>query len=91
MTATGRVASVVWDMGDGQVVTCGAGTAYEDRFGMAKSPDCGHVYTRRGKYTVSATSHWVITWSGIGQAGTIPMTLSTSAPVTIGEVQVLRQ
>ena len=44
-----------------------------------------------GSYTVRATSHWVITWSGIGQSGTITMDLTDSVPVTIGEAQVLKQ
>lgn len=91
VTATARVAQVMWDMGDGQVVSCGAGTPYDDSYGKAPSPTCGHVYTRQGSYTVRATSHWVITWAGIGQAGTITMDLSQNAPVTIGEAQVLKQ
>lgn len=91
VTATARVAQVMWDMGDGQVVSCGAGTPYVDSYGKAPSPTCGHVYTRQGRYTVRATSHWVITWAGIGQAGTITMDLSQNASVTIGEAQVLKQ
>lgn len=67
------------------------GTPYEDSFGKKASPDCGHTYTGQGRYTVRATSHWVVTWSGMGRSGTIPITLTQSAPVTIGEVQVLQQ
>ena len=92
VTATGRVARVSWDMGDGVPVVCaGPGTPYEDRFGKTKSPTCGHTYTRQGSYMVRATSHWVITWAGIGQGGTITMDLTQAVPVTIGEVQVLLQ
>lgn len=92
VTATARVARVDWDMGDGQVITCdGPGTAYRDSYGLRPSPMCGHTYTRQGRYTVRAVSHWVIEWSGIGQSGTIAMDLARSAPVTIGEAQVLRQ
>ena len=91
VTATAKVSQLNWDMGDGQVVTCGAGTPYQDSFGRQSSPTCGHTYTRQGSYTVRATSHWVITWSGIGEAGTITMDLTQSAPVTIGEAQVLKQ
>jgi hypothetical protein len=91
VTATARVESVTWNLGDGQVVTCGAGTPYRASYGARPSPDCGHVYTEQGQYTVTATSHWVITWSGIGQVGTIAMDLAESALVTIGEAQVLRQ
>lgn len=90
VTATARVEHVVWDMGDGQVITCtGPGTPYEASFGMASSPDCGHTYTAQGEYTVSATSHWVITWAGIGRTGTITMDLTRAAAVTIGEAQVV--
>jgi hypothetical protein len=91
VTATASVARVSWDMGDGQVIACGAGTAYQPSFGRSASPDCGHVYTRQGSYTVQATSHWVVTWSGIGRVGTITLDLSQSAPVVIGEAQVIRQ
>ena len=92
VTATAQVQHVSWDMGDGQVINCtGPGTPYEVSYGKAASPDCGHTYTRQGAYTVRATSHWVVTWSGIGQAGTIPMDLTQTAPVTIGEAQVLLQ
>ncbi len=91
VTATARVAQVEWAMGDGQTVRCGAGTPYRDSYGRQASPTCGHTYTRQGSYTVTATSHWVVVWAGIGQAGTIAMDLSQSAAVTIGEAQVLRQ
>lgn len=91
VTATAQVSQVSWDMGDGQVITCGEGTAYQDAFGTSSSPTCGHTYTRQGEYTVRATSHWVITWAGIGQSGTIAMDLVDTAPVAIGEVQVLRK
>ncbi|NMR21474.1 PKD domain-containing protein [Cellulomonas fimi] len=92
VSATAQVASVSWDMGDGRVVTCaGSGTPYEASYGAASSPDCGHTYTRQGDYTVRATSHWVVTWSGIGQAGTISLDLTQATDVTIGEAQVLTQ
>ena len=92
VSATAKVASVSWDMGDGRVVTCaGPGTPYEASYGAASSPDCGHTYTRQGDYTVRATSHWVVSWSGIGQAGTISLDLTQATDVTIGEAQVLTQ
>ncbi len=92
VSATAKVASVSWDMGDGRLVTCtGPGTPYDAAFGTSSSPDCGHTYTRQGTYTVTATSHWVVTWSGIGQAGTISLDLTQAADVTIGEAQVLTQ
>ncbi|WP_152185928.1 PKD domain-containing protein [Segeticoccus rhizosphaerae] len=91
VTATAKVRNVVWDLGDGQRVTCGQGTPYRDMYGKKDSPTCGHTYTRQGDYTVRATSNWVIDWSGIGQSGTITMPLTRTATVHIGEAQVLVQ
>ena len=90
VTATGRVQRVVWAMGDGSTVVCAKrGTPYADSFGKRPSPDCGHRYTRQGRYTVRATSYWVVEWAGIGQSGTIPMNFTSTAAITMGEVQVL--
>ena len=90
VTATAKVSRVRWLMGDGAVVVCtGPGTEYEDRFGKAKSPTCGHTYTRQGTYTVRAESQWTVSWAGMGRSGTIPVTLTQTARVTIGELQVL--
>lgn len=93
VTATGKVDHVVWDMGDGQKITCdGEGTPYTTAAGKAKSPTCGHdMYTKQGTYKVTATSYWTITWSGIGQTGTIPITTARSTTIRIGEAQVLTQ
>ncbi len=90
VTATATVGRVRWQMGDGSVVVCtDPGTVYEDRFGKSDSPTCGHTYQRQGTYTVSAESQWSVAWSGMGQSGTIPITLSDSTTITIGELQVL--
>lgn len=97
VTATARIHAITWDMGDGSTVVCrGPGTPYQERYGHRESPDCGHVYTtsssgRPGdRFTVTATSDWVITWEGAGQSGTIRMGgLSQSVQVAVGEAQVL--
>lgn len=90
VTATAKVTKVVWAMGDGTTVVCaGPGTPYADKYGKKSSPTCGHTYTRQGRYTVTATSYWVVTWAGIGQSGTIPLSLSNSASITMGESQVI--
>jgi hypothetical protein len=93
---TAKVDRVEWDMGDGTVVTCTTpGTPYADHYGKSASPDCGHHYTQtsvdqpENAYTVSATSFWEIEWSGAGQTGTIPMDLTRSTQIRIGEMQVL--
>jgi hypothetical protein len=90
VTATAKVQRVVWAMGDGTTVTCTKrGTPYADSFGKRASPDCGHIYTRQGTYTVRATSYWRVTWAGIGQSGTIPLNFTRTAVITMGEAQVL--
>lgn len=97
ITATAKVLHVTWDMGDGASVVCDtAGTPYRPAFGRTDSPDCGHTYTKTSgglpgdAYTVTATSSWVITWSGAGQTGTIRLGgLTRSTQIRIGEAQVL--
>ncbi len=92
ITVSGRVAWVDWDMGDGQVIRCtGPGTPYEARFDLDPSPDCGHVYSVQGYYTVAATARWELQWSGGGQSGTIVTDRTSTAPIVIGEAYALRR
>lgn len=99
VTATAEVLRITWDMGDGTVVRCtSAGTPYKAAYGRLTSPDCGHVYERSSstkpdsRYTVTATSDWVITWAGAGQSGTIRLNgLTRSVAIAVGEAQVLVQ
>jgi len=96
VTATARVDRTVWEMGDGSTVTCTTpGTPYEDQYGDDPSPDCGHRYTKTSvrelgnAYTVTATNYWVFEWAGGGQSGQIPLELSDSVQIRVGEMQVL--
>ena len=99
VTATARVDSIDWDMGDGSVpVHCTSpGTAYEDSYGKQDSPDCGHRYTKtsadqpNNAYTVTATANWVVNWTGGGQSGTIELSHVSSTRIQVGEAQVLAQ
>lgn len=100
LTATATVDRVVFDMGDGNSVTCTpragsspgvmeVGTRWTAAWGEADSPDCGYTYTRAGDYTITARTYWTASWSGMGESGTIPIDVQTSVPVRVGEVQVL--
>lgn len=88
VTATARPVRASWSMGDGVTVTCtGPGTPWTSGTSPAKaSPDCGHVYRRSsasapgGRYTVTVTVTWEVTWAGAGQSGTVPG-LTTSGQV----------
>lgn len=92
VTATGQVDHVVWDMGDGTTLTCTTpGTPYQEVFQDQPSPDCGHTYEEAGRYTVTATSYWVITWAGMGQSGTIEMDFTANTQIAMGEMQVISQ
>ena len=99
ITATARLHKITWAMGDGTTVICTtAGTPYKASYGNKKSPDCGHTYEKSSskkpgtKYTVTATSDWVITWAGAGQTGTIRLNgLERTAAIAVGEAQVLVQ
>jgi hypothetical protein len=90
-----KVAKIEFRMGDGTTVTC-QGTG--ERWGTwvdpgAKSPSCGHVYTKpslpEGDYTVTATTTWSVAWNVTGQTGVIPFVQSASTTLPVGELQVL--
>ncbi|MFF2812532.1 ATP/GTP-binding protein [Streptomyces sp. NPDC058000] len=96
VTATARVTQIVWNMGDGNSVTCTtAGTPYEASFGKAPSPDCGYRYSQpstsqpAGTYHVTATSTWTVDWNGGGQSGQLTETRDSAVDINVGEVQVL--
>ncbi|MGW1993820.1 hypothetical protein [Embleya sp. NPDC001921] len=91
VTATARVDHITWTMGDGAVVTCATpGTPYAPARGAQSSPDCGHTYVRPGIHTVTATTHWTITWTGGGQTGTLAATRTTAVgDIRAGEMQAL--
>ncbi len=98
VVAVAQVSQVVWDMGDGTTVVCGAGTPHRPGE-TGPSPDCGHVYDRASDrhvpggsgWPVTATSTWTITWTGGGLSGTEVLRLSSSTALDIGEVHVLNQ
>nr|WP_244311876.1 hypothetical protein [Micromonospora taraxaci] len=93
---TAAVSRIVWDMGNGEKITChSAGTPYdpknEDLAGR-ESPDCGDPdgYPKADEYTISATTHWTVTWRGGGQTGEIPVTRrSGNVQIQINELQVV--
>lgn len=68
-TATARPSKVVWDMGDGDSVTCGGpGTPYSAADPDA-STDCSYTWPAPGSFTVTATVYWAVTWTATGAAG----------------------
>ncbi|MCX4546904.1 ATP/GTP-binding protein [Streptomyces sp. NBC_01565] len=100
VTATARVASVSWRMGDGSSLTCsGPGTVYTAARGLSASPDCGHRYRSTsagqpgGKYQGTATTTWTVNWAvtGGGQSGQLTEVRESDFSVSVGELQVVGQ
>ena len=98
VTATARASRIEWDMGDGSTVRCAnPGTPYKDSYADRPSPTCGHIYTRTsarqpGKaYSVTATTTWLVTWTGGGESGQITLTRPSTTRIRVGELQVLVQ
>ncbi|GAA3017483.1 ATP/GTP-binding protein [Streptomyces fulvorobeus] len=98
VTATAKVTSVRWAMGDGTTVTCrGPGTPYAKSRGKAMSPDCGHLYERpsseqpEGRYQGTATATWTITWSApaLNDGGQFTETRASEFTADVREVQVV--
>ena len=74
-TATATPAEVVWQMGDGQSVTClGPGTAYDPSKPNATT-DCSYTWRKSsagqpgGAYQVTATLYYQAAWSATGAPG----------------------
>jgi len=97
VTAVGTPTKVMWSTGDKHTITCGRGTAWTPGTDPSvASPDCGHVYSEPsrnamgGKYSVTATITWRVTWSGGGASGTEPALTSTaSVPVQVVEASAV--
>jgi hypothetical protein len=96
ITATAKVTSILWNMGDGKTVPCGsAGTEFKVAYGAVDSPTCGYRYSTTshdqpgGTYTITATSQWTVTWTGDGKTGTVPLTSASNSNVEINELQAV--
>jgi len=98
VTATATPQSVVWSTGDGVTVTCdGPGTVFHAGDDPSSaSPTCGHTYRTSSAdqagaaFSVTATVHWSVSWSGVGQGGTFPdLTTTATARVPVAESQAL--
>jgi len=100
VTVTARPEQVIWQLGDGDTVTCfGPGTPYDPtRPAAARQPGCSHTFTRStarlpGRAIDAAvTLRWRASWTvtgaaGGGELGVIDRT--TTFPIRVGEVQAL--
>jgi len=92
LRAVARLDKIDYDTGDGNHITCGLGAepAGPNRhYPATPPPKCSWTYEKRGHYTITATTHVTVDWSGAGRAGTIPITVDRSGRYEVAEVQVL--
>jgi len=92
LRATARLVDIVYDTGDKHTVTCGLGaqpTGPNRHHPASPPPKCGWTYQERGHYTITATTHVAVDWSGAGRSGTIPITVDRSGGYDVAEIQVL--
>ena len=102
VTATAAPRRVVWDMGNGDRVTCpGPGTPYDaGRPSSEQSTDCSYTYRQSsaraaaGTFTVTATVVWEVSWTvtgaaGGGSLGTAPRSQFVRLPVK--EIQAVNR
>ena len=90
-----KVTKVTFRMGDGKTVSC-AGRAQKWTRAVkpgAKSPSCGHSYTKpslpEGSYRVAAIANWAVTWTVNDESGVINVPAVDTAELPVGELQVL--
>jgi hypothetical protein len=93
LTATRRTTR--FDLGDGTTLFCGTTTPWGPHIEPgAESPTCGHRYEEPslpGTYAVTATTVWDVTWSALGQTGTLDFERTGPAvQLPVGELHALR-
>ena len=94
ITINARRGATTFDMGDGGKVVCTQMSAYRASVKPATpSPTCGYVYgwpsLPKGTYAVTASSAWVVDWSALGFEGTIPVTVTASRQLPVGELHAV--
>lgn len=98
--ASARPERVIWDMGNGDRITChGPGVPYDtSRPEAAQRSDCTYTYRRSSagqphqRYVVTATVEWSASWAAVGVpgGGTLPgLSRSASAGLRVAEVQAI--
>lgn len=94
VTVTATLTGVTFDTGDGGELTCTRAEIAAAPADPTAPPVCGHTWEHPsddqpgGVYTVTATSHWAITWTGGGQTGTLDMDTDASLDVAVTDLPV---
>lgn len=90
ISLTASRSSVTIDWGDGTSSVCDSMTPRPaDSHPMAESPDCGHVYQKRGDYIVTATASWNVSWAALGASGSLALSSTGSRQMPISEFEAV--
>lgn len=80
-----------FEMGDGHTVHCAATTPWSPSVEPgAPSPTCGYTYQQvapAGGYKVTAITSWDVTWSVLGQTGTVHIQKAGGTTLPVGELE----
>ncbi len=88
MTATQSEIHIDW--GDTTTSTCTRWGPMPRTTKMGTpSPWCGHTWTQPATYTITTTSAWTVTWTTMGQTGTLPLTSTSTTTINIAEFQAI--
>lgn len=95
LTLDARRVRVEFSMGDGGSKSCTTTRRWSRSVkpGTA-SPVCGYTYEKpslpKGKYTVTTTEHWEVTWTALGQTGVVDTDRAGAATqLPVGELQAV--
>ncbi|MGA4507035.1 hypothetical protein ACQB6R_04875 [Propionibacteriaceae bacterium G1746] len=89
MTATAGPTTV--SFGDGTTITCQTMTRRPPVLDPAEqpSPDCGHVYSNKATYSITATTTWTVTWQALDESGTLTLTNTAATSLRVGELSAV--
>jgi hypothetical protein len=101
-TAAATPSEVVWDMGDGEQITCTGPGAQWTPSAQADDPSgCSYTYSRsstsqpHGTYTITTTVYWHVVWTSQGAPGGGDLGLisgpSTRTTVRVQEVHAVNR
>lgn len=91
--ARAKVVHTTWDMGDGSgQIRCTREQMKEYHTWMAdRTPECGHTYTKPGRYHINMWTTFRVTWNDVNGEGGEFITIRRSMYARIGESQVVNQ
>ena len=91
ITATPK--QLIFNMGDGGTERCDTpGRAWPEGKASHGDPgptNCSYKYKKTGRYTITATTVWHITWSGNGTSGSFTHEVSNNITISVTELRTV--